>query len=105
MASQYPLGPTNVVSYFGRPFVVRTTLELSSGPQALWVVHTTAPLPPAFAEWRGMLTTVGRLVRARGSAGLLLVGDFNATWGNKDFQAILDAGMTDGAQPGAGPST
>lgn len=97
IASQYPLGKTDVVSYYRRPLIVRTTIELPSGPQTLWVVHTTAPLPQSFAEWQGMLATVGRLVRSRGPAGLLLVGDFNATWGNRGFRSILDAGLTDGA--------
>ena len=39
----------------------------------------------------------------RGPAGLLLVGDFNATWNNQGFRQILDAGMTDGAAARARP--
>jgi endonuclease/exonuclease/phosphatase (EEP) superfamily protein YafD len=97
VASKYPLGHTDVVSFSGRPLLVRTTLELPSGPQSLWVVHTTAPLGPAFSAWKGMLATVAHLTRARGAAGLLVVGDFNATWGNRSFRSILDVGLTDGA--------
>ncbi len=97
VASKYPLGHTGVVSFSGRPILVQTTVDLPSGPQTLWVVHTTAPLGAQFPAWKGMLATVTDLVRARGPAGLLLVGDFNATWGNRGFRSILDAGLTDGA--------
>jgi endonuclease/exonuclease/phosphatase family metal-dependent hydrolase len=44
-----------------------------------------------------MLADIASRIRARGSSGLLVVGDFNATWGNRGFRAILDTGMTDGA--------
>ena len=36
-------------------------------------------------------------MRRAGASGLLLVGDINATWGNKGLRFILDAGLTDGA--------
>ncbi len=36
-------------------------------------------------------------MKDRGPQRLLLVGDFNSTWGNKGFRSILDDGMTDGA--------
>jgi endonuclease/exonuclease/phosphatase (EEP) superfamily protein YafD len=98
VASHYPLSDNNVV-YFsaGLPLIVQTTLELPSGPQPLWVVHVIAPLSVSFSQWKGELALVDRLLRSRGSAGLLVVGDFNATWGNKGFRAILDTGLTDGA--------
>ncbi len=97
VASAYPLIHTNVVYFEGLPLIVQTTVALPSGDQALWVVHTVAPLPSSFDEWRSELGYIASLVRARGSAGLLVVGDFNATWGNKGFRTILDTGMTDGA--------
>ncbi len=97
IASRYPLGHTSVVSYYGRPLIVETTLELPTGPQNLWVVHTIAPLPSSFTDWQGMLSTIARRVEARGPDGLLVVGDFNATWGNKGFRQILGDGMTDAA--------
>jgi endonuclease/exonuclease/phosphatase (EEP) superfamily protein YafD len=97
VASRYPLSGEHVVYDDDLPLITQTTVHLPSGPQALWVVHTTAPLPSTFAQWRGQLALVGRLLRARGSNGLLMVGDFNATWGSQGFRAILDAGMTDAA--------
>jgi endonuclease/exonuclease/phosphatase (EEP) superfamily protein YafD len=97
IASRYPLGHTNVVSQYHRPLVTQTTLELPSGPQVLWVVHTTAPLPAWFQQWNGQLTRIADLVHSRGPSGLLVVGDFNATWGNRGFRAILATGLTDAA--------
>jgi endonuclease/exonuclease/phosphatase (EEP) superfamily protein YafD len=84
VASQYPLSGTNVVYLYGHPLIVQTTVELPSGPQPLWVVHAIAPLPASFSEWKGQLA-------------LIIVGDFNATWGSRGFRGILDAGVTDGA--------
>jgi endonuclease/exonuclease/phosphatase (EEP) superfamily protein YafD len=97
VASKYPLTSDNVVYYDYQPLILQTTVLLPSGPQALWVVHTTAPLPGGFSQWQGQLATIDRLLRARGPVGLLVAGDFNATWGNKGFRSLLDAGMTDGA--------
>jgi endonuclease/exonuclease/phosphatase (EEP) superfamily protein YafD len=97
IASRYPLHAENVVYQYRRPLIVQVTLQLPSGPQRLWVTHTIAPLPSSFAQWKGQLSTIGQVVRAAGAPGLLLVGDLNATWGNKGFRHILDAGLTDGA--------
>jgi endonuclease/exonuclease/phosphatase (EEP) superfamily protein YafD len=97
IASKYPLTDSHLVTLHGLPLVVQTTIQLPSGPQALWVVHTIAPVNGAFSYWKAQLAGIDRLVRARGPAGLLLVGDFNATWGSKGFRTILDAGMADGA--------
>jgi endonuclease/exonuclease/phosphatase (EEP) superfamily protein YafD len=97
IASRYPLVDVNVIYDYIRPLVVELTVELPNGPQRLWVVHTIAPLPSSFTQWTGQLSTIGRLLRTRGPVGLLMVGDFNATWGNKGFRQILGTGMTDGA--------
>jgi endonuclease/exonuclease/phosphatase family metal-dependent hydrolase len=43
------------------------------------------------------LAFIDRLLAERGPSRLLLVGDFNATWGSKGFRSILSSGMTDGA--------
>ena len=103
VASKYPLTDTHVVYYFDLPLIVKITVQLPSGAQPLWVVHTTAPQSEGFVEWKGEVATIDRLVRARGPASLLLVGDFNRTWGNKGFRQILGAGMTDGAAARARP--
>jgi endonuclease/exonuclease/phosphatase (EEP) superfamily protein YafD len=97
VSSRYPLSGTRVVYLYGLPLIVQTTLELPWGPQPLWVVHTIAPLPESFSQWRGQLALIGRLLRGRGPKRLLIVGDFNATWGNRGFRSILDGGVTDGA--------
>jgi endonuclease/exonuclease/phosphatase (EEP) superfamily protein YafD len=97
VASKYPLSGTRVVYLYRRPLIVQTTLALPSGPQPLWVIHTVAPLAVSFSQWQGQLTLIDRLLRARRPAGLLVVGDFNATWGSRGFRSILDLGLTDGA--------
>lgn len=97
IASRYPLGPTKVVSLYDRPLVVETVVHLPTGPLALWVVHTVAPLPSSWGQWAHQLRLIAGLVARRGSRRLLLVGDFNATWGNKAFDGILHEGLTDAA--------
>jgi endonuclease/exonuclease/phosphatase (EEP) superfamily protein YafD len=97
LASKYPLSGSHIVYFDDLPLIVQTKLQLPSGPQVLWVVHTTAPLPSSFGEWKADLAHIGMLVAARGPAGLLLVGDFNATWGSKGFRTILGTGLTDAA--------
>jgi endonuclease/exonuclease/phosphatase family metal-dependent hydrolase len=103
VASKYPLVGTHVVYYDYLPLIVQTNIQLPSGEQPLWVVHTVAPLSVSFEQWKGEVAFIGRLVRARGPANLLVVGDFNSTWGNKGFRQILAAGMTDGAAARARP--
>jgi endonuclease/exonuclease/phosphatase (EEP) superfamily protein YafD len=97
IASRYPLSDTRVERLGEHPFAVETVIALPSGPQALWVVHTIAPLPVSFGQWTGQLAQIDRLVRDRGIHGLLMVGDFNATWNNKGFRQILTTGLVDAA--------
>jgi endonuclease/exonuclease/phosphatase (EEP) superfamily protein YafD len=81
------------------PYMVEATLWSPGGPVALRVVHTLAPLPFSayWREWSAALAAVGRSVRASGDSRMLMVGDFNATWGNSGFVALLHDGLTDGA--------
>ena len=97
IASKYPLSGGNVVYYDYLPLIVQTTVHLPSGTFSLWVVHTDAPVPGSFAQWKGSLNFIAKLVAAHGESKLLVVGDFNATWNNKGFRSILDTGLTDGA--------
>jgi endonuclease/exonuclease/phosphatase (EEP) superfamily protein YafD len=97
VASKYPLSNDHVVIFDGLPLIAETVVHLPSGPESVWVVHSTAPYPVSFELWKGQLALVAKLLRARGPHGLLVAGDFNATWGNKGFHAILDTGLTDGA--------
>ncbi len=98
IGSHFPLVGANVVYYSaGLPLIVETTISLPSGPQPLWVVHTIAPLPVSFSDWKGELELIGRIVHSQGTARLLVVGDFNSTWNNQGFRNILAAGLSDGA--------
>lgn len=97
IASAYPLAQTSVVDLDRHPLVVRTRLLVPGHPLDLWVAHTVAPLPSSFAEWHRQLDTLIRLARARGTANLLVMGDLNATWGNRGFRGLLATGLVDGA--------
>ena len=78
-------------------YMVQATLWSPGGPVALRLVHTLAPFPSTWREWSAVLAAVGRSVRASGDSRMLMVGDFNATWGNSGFAALLHDGLTDGA--------
>ena len=78
-------------------YMVQATLWSPGGPVALRVVHTLAPLPAYWREWSAALAAVGRSVDASSDSRMLMVGDFNATWGNSGFVALLHDGLTDGA--------
>ena len=81
----------------GMQYMVEATLWSPGGPVALRLVHTLAPLPAYWREWSAALAAVGQSVRASGDSNMLMVGDFNATWGNRGFVALLHDGLTDGA--------
>jgi endonuclease/exonuclease/phosphatase (EEP) superfamily protein YafD len=79
------------------PYMVEATLWSPAGPVALRVVHTLAPFPASSQEWSGAMAAVSQSVRASGDTSMLMVGDFNATWDNSGFAALLREGLTDGA--------
>lgn len=97
VASRYPLGPSESSSVDGQAYLVRTTLELPGRRLALWVVHTPAPISPGVRVWNDELDGIERLLRAQRPHHLLMVGDFNSTWGNRGFRVILATGMVDAA--------
>jgi endonuclease/exonuclease/phosphatase (EEP) superfamily protein YafD len=97
IASKYPLSGENVVYYDYLPLIVQTTVHLPSGAFSLWVVHTSAPIPGSYVQWKGSLAFIHKLIAARGISRLLVVGDFNATWNNRGFRSILTTGLVDGA--------
>jgi endonuclease/exonuclease/phosphatase (EEP) superfamily protein YafD len=97
IASRYRLGRASVSSIDGLPFLVQTTLRLPGGLVQLWVVHTTAPVNPGWHLWYDELQRIEHLLEARDPRPLLLVGDFNATWGNSGFRSILGTGLSDAA--------
>jgi endonuclease/exonuclease/phosphatase (EEP) superfamily protein YafD len=78
-------------------YAVEATLYSPGGPVAVHVVHTLAPFPAYSQEWSTVLAAIDRSVSADTSARMLMVGDFNADWGNRGFAALLHNGLTDGA--------
>ncbi len=62
IASRYALRSTHVIWLYGQALVVQTMLELPSGPQTLWVLHTIAPLSQSFSQWQGQLIRIRQLV-------------------------------------------
>jgi endonuclease/exonuclease/phosphatase (EEP) superfamily protein YafD len=79
------------------PYLVQATLHVPGGPVAVRLVHTLAPFPAYWREWVAALAAVNRSIRTSGDVRMLMVGDFNATWGNRGFAALLHDGLTDGA--------
>jgi endonuclease/exonuclease/phosphatase (EEP) superfamily protein YafD len=97
IASRYPLAPTVESSVDGQPYLARTAVTIGRRRLALWVVHTTAPINPGARQWNDELDGVVRMLHADRPRPLVVAGDFNATWANRGFRAILSTGLTDGA--------
>jgi len=101
VASRLPLDGCRVhaVLWNGQwmPYLVEATLHSPGGPVALRLVHTLAPLPASWREWSAALAAVDQTVRASNTSTMLMIGDFNATWDNRGFAALLHDGLTDGA--------
>jgi endonuclease/exonuclease/phosphatase (EEP) superfamily protein YafD len=79
------------------PYMIGATLSTSAGPVTIRLVHTLAPLPSYWREWSAALAAVDRSTRPSDDGRMLMVGDFNATWGNAGFVALVHSGLTDGA--------
>ena len=104
VASRWRLSDCRILSvhqvYYGltsTPYMVEATLSTPGGPVKLRVVHTLAPLPSGSGEWKAALAGVSSSIRSSGTGRILMVGDFNATWGNQGFVTLLHDGLTDGA--------
>ena len=94
IASRFPLRIEHVLSGGGNPFLVVARLRLPRTTVRVWIVHTEAPVASLW-RWRSELDQIAARVRARGRHHLLVVGDFNATWGNAGFNAVLRSGLID----------
>jgi endonuclease/exonuclease/phosphatase (EEP) superfamily protein YafD len=79
------------------PYMVEATYWSPGGQLALRLVHTLAPFPAYWREWTAALAAVDQSIRASGTSSMLMVGDFNATWDNREFAALLHDGLTDAA--------
>jgi endonuclease/exonuclease/phosphatase (EEP) superfamily protein YafD len=97
VASRYPLGRITVSYVDGLAYLIRTTVALPGRTVDLWVVHTTAPVNPDWNDWNLELDGVYEQLVRYHPRPLLMVGDFNASWGNRGFRAILSTGLTDAA--------
>jgi endonuclease/exonuclease/phosphatase (EEP) superfamily protein YafD len=97
VASRYPLGRITVSYVDGLAYLIRTTVALPGRTVDLWVVHTTAPVNPDWNQWNLELDGVYEQLVRYHPRPLLMVGDFNASWGNRGFRAILSTGLTDAA--------
>lgn len=104
LGSRWPITGCHMVSVPSGPAGgARTTVLAAAsvrtpwGPLAVRVVHPVAPLPGSVEAWHAALAAVARSVRRAGSRRMLVVGDFNATWGSAGFRALLAQGLVDAA--------
>ena len=97
IASHYPLLHVKVSSYDGLQYLIRSSLVLPNRTINFWVVHTTAPTDPGVSDWNQELDGIDAQLVSIHPRPLLMVGDFNASWGSRGFRAILSTGLTDAA--------
>jgi endonuclease/exonuclease/phosphatase (EEP) superfamily protein YafD len=97
IASRYPFEQPTVSYVQGLAYLVRIDLTFRGRMLPLWVVHTTAPVNPDWNDWNLELNGVYSELQRHHPRPLLMVGDFNASWGNRGFRAILSTGLTDAA--------
>jgi len=97
VASKYPLGHVKVSYVNELAYMIRLNLSFDGRTLPLWVVHTTAPVNPDWNNWNLELDGVQAALEKAHPRPLLMVGDFNASWGNRGFRAILSTGLTDAA--------
>jgi endonuclease/exonuclease/phosphatase (EEP) superfamily protein YafD len=79
------------------PYMVDATLATPAGAVTLRVVHTLAPLPAYWREWSAAFAAINRSVGPTNDTRMLMVGDFNASWGNAGFTDLVHEGLTDAA--------
>jgi endonuclease/exonuclease/phosphatase (EEP) superfamily protein YafD len=96
VASRWPLVEDEVVVVNGRPVLLRATAVTDRGPVRLYSVHVVAPVGGGREEWAEELRQLTAAIRAE-RRPVLVAGDFNATWGNRPFRRLTDAGLTDAA--------
>jgi endonuclease/exonuclease/phosphatase (EEP) superfamily protein YafD len=97
VASRAPLDPDRVFFVDGLAYLMESGLVVGGRHVPLWVVHTTAPVGPWWPDWNRELDGIAHHLAASGASGALVLGDFNATWGNRGFQSIRGTGLVDAA--------
>jgi endonuclease/exonuclease/phosphatase (EEP) superfamily protein YafD len=103
LASRWPLDGCRISSVLVNrfrprsPYLISAVLRAPVGRVALRVVHPLAPIPAFWHQWSSAMASIDTDVAASGARRMLMVGDFNATWGNRAFRTLLDDGLTDAA--------
>jgi len=83
--------------YAGSHPEIRGWLSVGGSKVRFYAVHTDAPVGRGGAKnWRTQLSVIRSTLRSEPHP-LLVVGDFNATWDHRQFQAILHDGLRDAA--------
>jgi endonuclease/exonuclease/phosphatase (EEP) superfamily protein YafD len=95
-ASRQPLLDQDVVEVDGRPVIVRATIDVAGTVVRVYSVHAIAPFEGHREAWERDLRAVAAAVRAE-RLPVVVAGDFNATWGHREFRRLLEAGLTDAA--------
>jgi len=96
VASRWPITGDEVVSDRGRPILVRASVTVGGEAIRLFAFHAVAPVGGTREEWEAELAALGKAVSAE-RRPVLVVGDFNATWGNRAFRHLLNLGLVDAA--------
>ena len=96
VASRWPLEDIAVLPAQGRPVLVRVTVAVPGQHVRLLAMHAIAPRLGHLKAWTDDLALLRRSVDQHGIP-VVVVGDLNATWGNRSFRRILDLGLTDAA--------
>lgn len=88
--SKLPLRDAQEISLAGQP-ALRAEVVTANGPVTVIVAHTVAPIEGSHAAWAAELHALAPLVRAvRGP--VLVLGDLNATLGNRPYADLLATG-------------
>lgn len=86
-------------------------LDLGDGSRGplLVCVHVAGPYPWDAADWwedmRALRTLFASAVRAAGPPGVIVGGDFNATWDSAAFRDLLGGGLRDAAEQTGHPAS
>lgn len=94
--SRYPLEEAEVRDLAGLP-MSRARVKVDGCSLQVWNVHTRSPLVGGLDRWHAQLRLLADEAAAAIAGGdpLVVAGDFNATYGNRDFRAILRRGLRD----------
>lgn len=96
VASRWALTEDDVVSVWGRPVLLRASIQIGGIVVRLFAFHAVAPAGVNREEWTEDLASLGAAISAE-RRPILIAGDFNATWGHRHFRRLLDLGVTDAA--------